>query len=387
MSKQQKQKSALVRQTLKTAQTYSAVCIAAGLTPYVAGSPGLGKSAMFAKICKEQNLKMIDIRLAQEDPTTINGFPSLENGRSRYLPPEIFPLTGKDVLPLKPEHAGKVAEYREALATKDAAVIEKFQKDFCYAGWLVFFDELPSAPRSVQAAAYKIILDRMIGQTKIHPNCHLAAAGNLMDDNAIVNEMGTALRSRMVHIHVETDAKDYINYTVRAKYDPRITSFLAYKNTAVNNFKQFNANSADETFCCERTWEFADKLLKQFSPVNDQPIDDFYTDLLCGTLGSTAIEFVAYTQAFKDLPSFAEIMHNPTGCKIPEKEAVQYLLMGMLAGNATMENVDTIMTYVQRFQEEYGFICVKMLWGKSDAFLDNPKVEEMFIKAGDMMLG
>lgn len=376
----------LVRKTLKEAMHYAEMVIRAGRVPYIAGSPGLGKSAGLAKIARKYNLKMIDIRLAQEDPTTINGFPSVENGRSKYLPPELFPLTGKDELPLKPEHACKEAAYVELLASNNQEAIDKFQAEFCYAGWLVFFDELPSAPRSVQAAAYKIILDNMIGQDRMHPKCRLAAAGNLMDDGAIVNEMGTALRSRMIHIHVETDAEDYINYATRVGYDPRITTYLAYQKQKVNNFKQFQNNSSDQTFCCERTWEFTHDVLKVVSPDTSSPIDDKYTDLLCGTIGSTAIEFVQYTHAFKDLPTFAQIIANPSSTPIPDKAAVKYLLMGMLVSSTTMENLDEVMTYVDRFTKEFGLIFAKMLWAKSDKFLDHPKVEALWCEVADMMM-
>lgn len=151
----------LVRKTLKEAAQYAEVVLKAGLVPYVAGSPGLGKSAMFAAICKKYNLKMIDIRLAQEDPTCINGFPDLSNGRSSYLPPSRFPLEGKDDLPLKEEFASKHLVYsmilNKAKESPDNTLVkeelEKFQAQYCYSGWLVFFDELPSAPRATQAAA------------------------------------------------------------------------------------------------------------------------------------------------------------------------------------------------------------------------------------------
>ncbi|ARM71075.1 hypothetical protein pVco7_gp087 [Vibrio phage pVco-7] len=128
----------LQRVNLKTAEKYAKAAIQAKRVPYVAGSPGCGKSAMFAAIAKQANLKMIDIRLAQEDPTTINGFPSLDAGRSKYLPPALFPLEG-DELPVDP-----------AVFDADGNLVKPEHK---YRGWLVFFDELPSAPRSVQAAA------------------------------------------------------------------------------------------------------------------------------------------------------------------------------------------------------------------------------------------
>lgn len=376
----------LNHKTLSEAKVYAKLCIQAQLVPYVASSPGMGKSSMFATIAKELNLKMIDIRLAQEDPTCLNGFPDVSTGRSKYLPPELFPLQTKDVLPLKPEFKGMHKDYREALATRNKETIEAFQSKYCYAGWFVFFDELPSAPRAVQAACYKIILDRLIGQHALHEKCYLGAAGNLKTDNAIVNELGTALRSRIIHIHVASDSKGYINYAIKSEYDLRITTFLAYKNTAVNNFNDFNANSSDETFCCERTWEFADRLLKQFSTNQAEPIKDEYVDLLCGTLGSTAIEFAAYTAAFKDLPTFSAIINDPMNTAIPDKPAVKFLLMGMLVGNATMDNIDVIMDYVSRFSKEYGFVFVKMLWSKNDEFLSNTKVENLFMQVADMMM-
>ena len=384
----------LVRKTLKEAGQYAEVVLKAGLVPYVAGSPGLGKSAMFAAICRKYNLKMIDIRLAQEDPTCINGFPDLSNGRSSYLPPERFPLAGIDELPLKEEHTSKRFAYEELIEkakempdnTLVKADLEQFQAQYCYAGWLVFFDELPSAPRATQAAAYKILLDRMIDNYKIHPKCGLAAAGNLMDDDAIVNEIGTALRSRLIHIHVETHAEDYISYISKSGFDLRIVSYLAFKKSNVNNFKQFLQDSSDETFCCERTWDFASRILNQCSPKQDAPVDEFYTDLLCGTLGSTAIEFVQYTHAFKDLPTIQEIISNPAGTAIPDRPAIKYLLMGMLVANADDKTIDPIMDYMSRFEKDFGFIFGKMLWAKADAFLDNPKVEALFDEIADMML-
>lgn len=118
--------------SLKVAEKYAKVVIQAMRVPYVAGSPGLGKSKMFESIAKQANLKMIDIRLSQEDPTTINGFPCLDEGRSKYLPPALFPLKG-DELPVEKDEKGNITHR--------------------YRGWLVFFDELPAAAPSVQAAA------------------------------------------------------------------------------------------------------------------------------------------------------------------------------------------------------------------------------------------
>ena len=44
----------------------------AGHVPMLTSSPGLGKSSIAAQIAKKHNLKLIDIRLAQSDPTDLN---------------------------------------------------------------------------------------------------------------------------------------------------------------------------------------------------------------------------------------------------------------------------------------------------------------------------
>jgi len=44
----------------------------AGLVPMMVGSPGIGKSDIVKTVAKENNLKVIDVRLSQCDPTDLN---------------------------------------------------------------------------------------------------------------------------------------------------------------------------------------------------------------------------------------------------------------------------------------------------------------------------
>ena len=340
--------------SLKQATEFAFQTLKANLVPFLSSSPGIGKSAAVHQLAKRFNLKVIDIRLAQEDPTALGGFPSIVNGRSTYAPPERFPLEG-DKIP-------------------DG-----------YKGWLIFFDEINSAPRSVVSAAYKIVLDRMIGEKHLHPNVRMIAAGNLATDNAIVNEMGTAMRSRVVHIHVTTHSDNWLDFAAKAGFDSRVVSYLHYQANKINSFKQFGSSS-DETFACERTWEFVSKILKANYPDETTPVPADVAPLLAGTVGSTAYEFVTYTEAFKDLPTIQQVLANPCGCALPVAPAVRYLMTGMLVGNATMDNADKIATYVDRLPKEFAMVFIKLLWGKSDKFLSVPKVAELLDKVADILI-
>ena len=57
---------------LKQAGDLVEACLKAKLVPMMTGSPALGKSSLIAQIAAKFNLKLIDLRLAQCDPTDLN---------------------------------------------------------------------------------------------------------------------------------------------------------------------------------------------------------------------------------------------------------------------------------------------------------------------------
>jgi len=190
----------------------------AGLVPMLIGSPGVGKSALIYAIAKEKNLKVIDLRLSQMDPTSLDGLPyfNADHTKSDFIPPAYFPL-------------------------------ENYQVPEGYKGWLIFFDELSSAPPSVQAASYKIILDRMVGQHKMHKKVAMVAAGNKSTDKAITHRMSTALQARMIHFELEIDHQAWIAWAGKAKIDYRIMAYIGFKPSALFQFKP---DHNDATFAC-----------------------------------------------------------------------------------------------------------------------------------------
>ena len=295
----------------------------AGLVPMIHSSPGMGKSALMAEIAAEYNLKLIDLRLAQMEVTDLNGFPdkNMETGRFRYLPMEHFPLEGDEI----PEG---------------------------YEGWLLFFDELTSADRSMQKGAYKVILDKMIGDRPIHKNTFIAAAGNLLTDNAIVEEMGTALQSRMVHMTLRSDHEAWLQWASSNGINQAITSFIAFKPTALNNF---DPNHSDKTFACQRTWEFAHKLIAKMSLASRN-----IRATLAGTISEgTMVEFMAFTELFGSLPKIGEILNSPGSTHMPSEPGVLYALTGSVGAYAKLANLEPLMTYVKRMPAEFQVVCLR----------------------------
>lgn len=335
-----------------------AMTLAAGIVPMLHGSPAIGKSSVVAELAKKANLMLLDERLTSYDAAEMNGLLNFnaDRSRSQFIPMENFPLD-TDELPINPETG------------------------VAYSGWLLLLDELPSASRAVMAAAYKLILDRKVGKRNLHPKCFIVAAGNLDTDNAIVNQMGTALKSRMVNYYLQPDLQHWLEFMQKAdRLDYRIPAFLAYKSDL---FFNFSPDTTDDTFGSPRTWEMLSKQIRTMKSVGWDELA-----LVCGTVGAAAgREFVAFVEYFGKLPSIGEITANPTSARIPAEMSFQYALAGMLGVETKRSNAKEVFQYIDRLNPEFQFITVRgMVAAKSDA-IDSKEMNAWIGRFGDQMWG
>lgn len=317
-------------------------CIKAHLVPMLAGSPGTGKSRIVHQIAQEYGLKVIDLRLSQCDPTDLMGFPTIMGERSGYMPMNTFPIEGD------PTPTG-------------------------FNGWLLFLDEFNSAPPAVQAAAYKLVLDRMVGNYHLHKNVAIVCAGNLESDNAIVQPMSTALQSRLVHMELAVDAKEWSEWAAQSGIHHYITSYLNFKP---GNLYTFKADHTDKTYACPRTWEFADHLLKI-----TEDGDPDRLPLLSGTVGEgVAMEFLGFIKIYGDLPKIQTIVADPTGIHVPDEPSILFALTGAISHNADTDNFGALMKFVGRLPPEFQVVCLRETVRRNKAMMGHPAVQEWIAK-------
>lgn len=361
------------------AREYVEDCLNANLVPFMKGAPGIGKSAIVKAICEERNLYLIDVRLSQADPTDLNGFPFEKEGKATYIPFDTFPVEGEK-LPINMEKfiAARNNALKEKLFTKEdikkkAQVYMDWQKlniEACrYAGWLLFLDEFSSAPPSVQAAAYRLVLDREVGKHKLSEHVQIVAAGNRVEDNAIANNIGTAMLSRIIHIVMQSDHEVWLEWARSAGISHKIRDYIKWKgDEALNNF---NPEQTEETFGCERTWEFAHKLMVTWNDV----IPSDKLQLLQGTIGSgLAQEFYNFLKVYKEIPDYATIVANPTGTKVPVEPDRRYAVTGVIAKHIEAASATDAMTYIGRLPLEFQVICMKDIMKENPGMATNPAV-------------
>ena len=233
------------------------------------GPPGVGKSDIVQQITDEAGGFMFDLRLGQMDPTDLRGMPFFNKdlGVMDWAPPIDLPSA-------------------------------EFAKD--YPMITVFLDEMNSAPASVQAAAYQLVLNRRLGKYVLPDNVVIIAAGNRESDKGVTFRMPTPLANRFVHVEIRADYEAWFDWAVENGIHPDVVGYLSF---AKQDLYDFDAKSSSRAFATPRSWSFVSELIEEDMP------ETTATDLIAGTVGEgLAVKFQAHRKIAGKLPNPTDVL-------------------------------------------------------------------------------
>jgi hypothetical protein len=288
------------------------------------GPPGVGKSQMIAQVAQHNQVNLIDIRLSQMEPSDLRGIPFRKDELVEWAIPAMLP---------------------DARRHGEAGIL--------------FLDEITSAPPSVSAAAYQLILDRRLGAYQVPDAWAIFAAGNRQGDRGVTYTMPAPLANRFSHFEVHINTDDWVAWAYANNIDDRIIAFVRFRPELLFDFDPAHNPSA---FPSPRSWEFAHRALQKFEQQHD---------LLLGSLqacvGQAAgIELKAFIDNLDQMPDLDAIVRGeqvPT----PKEIDLQYAVASALVGRAirARETTDSqtvqghILDYAGMFpQKEMGVMLV-----------------------------
>ena len=255
------------------------------------GPPGVGKSDIVQQITDEANGFMFDLRLGQMDPTDLRGMPffNKELGVMDWAPPIDLPSA-------------------------------EFAKD--YPMITVFLDEMNSAPASVQAAAYQLVLNRRLGKYVLPDNVVIIAAGNRESDKGVTFRMPTPLANRFVHVEIRADYEAWFDWAVENGIHPDVVGYLSF---AKQDLYDFDAKSSSRAFATPRSWSFVSELIEEDMP------ETTATDLIAGTVGEgLAVKFQAHRKIAGKLPNPTDVLAGKVSkLEVQEVSAMYSLTISM----------------------------------------------------------
>ncbi len=171
-------------------------CMAHETSFLLLAPPGVGTSEMVFKAAREANLPCRSLLGTQIAPEDVSGVPRIVGERSVFCPPRLL-------LPETPE-------------------------PFC-----LFLDELPACAPDVQKAFYSLLLERRIGEYALPPGTWVVAAGNRVQDRALVRAMSSALVNRVTILNVRVDVDEWQTWAAGHGVRSDVRSFISYMPDAL----------------------------------------------------------------------------------------------------------------------------------------------------------
>lgn len=259
------------------------------------GAPGVGKSQAIRQIAEEisvntgKKTNVVDVRLLLFNPIDLRGIPTANEDKTLavWLKPQIFQMN-------------ESSDYVNIL----------------------FLDEISAAPQSVQAAAYQITLDRIIGEHKLPDNCIVIAAGNRLTDKSVTYKMPRALANRLLHIEVESNFDAWKKWAIEKGINNKVVGFLSFRHDFLNNS---NNSSDDLAFTTPRSWEMVSNILNNVSD-NIKVVEK----LIAGIVGTgVMVEFRTWCKVYSELPKIEDIFAGKD-VVVPTATSVLYALVSSM---------------------------------------------------------
>ena len=293
------------------------------------GAPGVGKSQAVRQIGDEiqkrtgKRVYFTDVRLLLFNPIDLRGIPTAnaEKTLAVWLKPKIFNMDSSD------------------------SVIN-----------ILFLDEISAAPQSVQAAAYQITLDRVIGEHKLADNCIVIAAGNRVTDKSVAYKMPKALANRLLHFEIEGNFTSWRKWAVERGINEKVVGFLSFRQDYLLGF---DTEKDDLAFATPRTWEMVSNILNN---INSE-VDEVYP-LIGGLVGlGVAYEFKTWSKLYDELPNIEDIF-NGKSVTVPKATDELYALASSIVAYARehrndMNKIRNSIVFATRLPVDFSVIILK----------------------------
>lgn len=370
------------------------------------GAPGIGKSDLVADLGFETNRPVLDIRLAQYDPTDVRGIPYFdgESRQMKWAKPSEFPaVVNQDVVETqrarltaqKEVVAGLLAQLAVVRAdletTTDSAVRSQLMSTISalsqqlttaqdraddmnnsyetakialkFQNAILFLDELVSAPQSVQAAAYQLILNRKIGEYHLPEGVDIIAAGNRDTDRGVTFTMPSPLANRFSHFELTINSEQWLEWATNNNVHPLIVGFLTANKDML--FK-FDPKTGNKAFATPRSWTKGSNGLNQLDDLvatgktDDKGRQRDMLHVIASNVGQgVAQTFKIHSQTVGKLPNPADILDGKPNLTFGTKEpsALVSLLTSLCyTFRDRVQSMDQALTTVQQKQlhEKWG---------------------------------
>lgn len=258
---------------------------------------------------------------------------------------------------------------------------------------VLFLDEISCATPAVQAALLRLVLERVAGDTKLHPGTIILSACNPPEQAPNGFELSAPLTGRVSMFRFRPTHQEVLDYLGQLGDEDSALRLeaedFALTAGASPDLLQIDIPSDAITggtkWGSPRDWERALRTRAAVRAAgNDQTVMSLVTEGSVGKRSSMAYEAILKTRQV--LPTVAEIVADPDKAKLPVNGKEQVAVLGVIA-HVAAQNSWAAWIYAGRLDKpEYRQACAKVLQRKTPSQMTVPHAAAG-IKARVALLG
>jgi len=260
------------------------------------GAPGVGKSTLIRQLCEQHQIDFVDIRLAQREPVDLRGLPVAREDAVHWLLSSEWPRD--------PDSRG-----------------------------IILFDELTAADRTLQVAAYELILDRRLGDLyQVPDGWMICAAGNRGEDRAVALTLSSALANRFCHLALEPCLQTWLTWAREQQLAPAVSAFLRLRPHCFFDM----AGDLERGWPSPRSWERVALLVQHRQGLDEEALKL----MIHGLIGEgAATEFLGFMHWADALPDVAALLRGEVDITLPTRADQLHVLCSALAHHLWQDSV------------------------------------------------
>lgn len=344
---------------MKVSDVKSAIllCRDSGITSFLWGHRGLGKSSLHDQVARSHNWGFINMRCSQMEASDLRGLPDKENGMTVYRHPSDLPHGHPEDQECPACYLDNHPEKKKDGVPRELFFIDGDEKrplpEGAYCKGILFLDELNRAEDDVLQAGFELVLDYKVGLYRVPKGWSVHCAGNYMDGYMVNNFSDPAFLDRFCHLnltHSDEYFKGWTEYMSRYGGSSKIMQFVGF-----NPEHLIGKVKGDMGFSVQpspRSWEFVAR-------VEDTCREKTYStavkrSVISGIIGSAlALQYEVFTCELtpQDIMSKGTGGGNKSKLESIHRNGRVGLIWGLAAAVKNVKKTKAMMSNVIDFME------------------------------------
>ena len=230
---------------------------------------------------------------------------------------------------------------------------------------ILFLDEANvGVTPSLFAIMLQLTLDERVGPHKLPPTTYTCAAGNRPGESQGAQPLPEANGNRLAHLHAEFHLDTWASWALDAGVDPRVLAFAKFREALLSGAAKDESATAPQRGVQRREHKTAfltPRSLTRLSPILQAPAP-LIPSLAASIIGDAeSAEFCAFVGAWRQFPTYAQIIADPTGASIPDESnaSIMFALATMLQKRVDRATIGAAFAYLRRLPRDWqSFIVV-----------------------------